>query len=282
MTRERERHAELPWAAVPETEDLAAAAAEDAARFVRRFGPPPPPFHRDVEPAQVIELPLLERSGGFYDVLLGRKSIRAFDSARPLPLEDFNHLLRYVFGCQGYARMAPEVVVLHKTSASGGALHPIEAYPLVLHVESLAAGFYHYDAESHSLELLLELSTEDARKLARDISGGQSHAGAAHALVVMTARFLRYFWKYRQRSQAYGSVLMDAGHLSQTFYLVATELGLGAFYSSVVDGPRVEEVLGLRAQQESALGICACGVPPSEGPDLGLDFQPYVPRETVL
>lgn len=280
MTREREQNGR--GTTPPETKKLAAAAAEDTASFVRLFGPPPPPFHRSAEPAQATELPLTERSGEFYEVLRQRKSTRAFDSARPLPLEDFNTLLRYAFGCHGYTQPAPEVVLLHKTSPSGGALHPIEAYPLVLNVESLATGFYHYNVEDHSLELLRELSIADGRDLALEISGGQAHARAAHALVVLTARFHRYFWKYRQRSQAYGAVLMDAGHLSQTFYLVATELNLATFYSAVVDGPRVEDMLGLQAPEESALGICACGVKAPEGPDLGLDFQPYVPRETII
>ena len=32
----------------------------------------------------------------------------------------------------------------------------------------------------------------------------------------------------------------------------------------------------------TALAACGCGVKVVEGPDLGLDFRPYVPRDTVI
>ncbi len=281
MTREREKNAGVPSAKLPDTEHLAAAAAAEAGRFIERHGRPPSPFHHAPGATRVIELPLIEKAGDFYDVLHQRRTVRAFDSATPMKLEDFTVLMRDTFGCHGQAELSPDFTTLHKTSPSGGALQPIEAYPLVLNIESLAVGFYHYDVENHALELVRRLELPAARELAVEICGGQSHAQSAHVMVVLTARFLRNYWKYRQRSHAYGSLLLEAGHFSQTLHLVATELGLGLYFSSIVDGPRIEEVLGLRAQEEGPLAICGCGVKVTDGPDLGLDFRPFVPRETV-
>ncbi len=279
MSREREKNAGAPSAKFPETEELVASASENAAKFVKNFGRPPSAFHRSPQASEAIDLPLIERSGGFYDVLLRRRTTRAFDAEVPLALEDLSTLLYYVFGCQGYVQQAPGFVNLHKTSPSGGSLHPIEAYPLILDVDSLDTGFYHYNVESHSLELVQQVELSKARALAYEISGQQSHARDSHALITITARFQRNFWKYRQRSLAYASLLLDAGHLSQTFYLVATDLDLGVFFSAVIDGPKIEDCLGLQAAEEGALALWGCGVKPQDRADLGLDFEPYVPRK---
>jgi nitroreductase len=75
---------------------------------------------------------------------------------------------------------------------------------------------------------------------------------------------------------------MDAGHLSQTFYLVCTDLGLGAFVTAAINEVDVERALGIDGFGEGAIAILGCGVP---GPrDWRLDpvfepFQPGSPRQ---
>ncbi len=257
-------------------------AREDAARFVERHGPPPPAFHTAAGAGAAVELPVVERAGSFYEALAKRRTTRAFDRSRPLPQEDLAVLLRYSFGCHGTLKLSPEILMVHKTSPSGGSLHPIEAYPFILDVEGLDCGLYHYHVRDHTLEPVKRLERDEAAKLAGDFAGGQLYAGSAHALVLLTARFFRNHWKYRRRSRTYAVMLMDAGHLSQTFYLVAAELGLGAFYTGAVNGPMIERALGLEPEEEGALGICGCGLRHADGPDLGLAFKPFVPRKTVL
>lgn len=274
--------AEEPAARNVDVEALAATAAEDSAAYVERHGPAPPAFHRRAPEADAIALPRVDKTGELYDVLLRRRTTRAFDTSRLLPLEPLTVLLRVVFGCYGYAQPTEGFVALQKTSPSGGSLHPVEAYPLVLRVEDLKPGFYHYDVERHALEPLVELALPDAEKLAVEIAGGQNYAGTAHFLVVLTARFFRNFWKYRRRSRTYAVLLMDAAHLSQTFYLVATELGLGAFFSAAVNAARIEETLGLEALEEGPLGVCGCGIKKAGGSAPALGYLPYVPGSTEI
>ena len=262
-----------------DVEDLQANAARDADSFLDRCGPPPEAFHRHTH--ENVELPLIEKNGGLYDALRARKTIRAFDSTRSLKLEDLSTLLRYVFGCHGYTRLS-EVLLLHKTSPSGGSLHPIEAYPLILDVQGLDPGLYHYDLRAHSLRVIQRLEREEARTLAAEFANGQQYASSAHALVLMTARFFRNQWKYRRRSRTYSVMLMDTGHLSQTFYLVAAELGLGAFFSAAINGRAIEARLGLEPTEEGALGICGCGVRTRRVSELGLEFQPFTPGKTKI
>ena len=78
-------------------------------------------------------------------------------------------------------------------------------------------------------------------------------------MVVLAARFGRCFWKYRQHPKAYRAVTMDAGHLSQTLYLAATDLGLGAFVTCAINEVDIERELALDPLGEAALAVCGFG-----------------------
>jgi nitroreductase len=75
---------------------------------------------------------------------------------------------------------------------------------------------------------------------------------------------------------------MDAAHLSQTFYLVCADLGLGAFVTAAINGANIEERLGLDGFGEGALAVCGCGVPAGGASPLEPEFLPYIPGERIL
>lgn len=278
----RESEAKSLAAKLPDTEHLAATLADDTRRFVAEHGPPPDPFLSLADAGaatEVVGLPRVERSGELFEVLDRRRTVRAFDTSRPMELADAATLLDKVYGCQGVARFTPEVLALHKTSPSGGSLHPIEAYPLVIDVRGLDPGIYHYDVRRHALERIRAMDREEARSFAAEIACDQSYVASAHLVVMMTARFYRTYWKYRLRSRAYAVILMDAAHLSQTFYLVAARLELGAFFTAAVNAGRIEEMLGVDPGEEGAIALCGAGLRVADGPDLGLDFEPYRPDD---
>ena len=262
------------WRELPEA-DLAAAEAE----LVRRWGPPPSPFHARGGPTVPLPSPL--RSEPFSELLERRRTTRSFALEESMSLEELSVLLYYTFGCQGYAHLDAGLVALRKTSPSGGGLHPTEAYPLIRDVDGLEPGFYHYDAGRHVLEPVRLLSANDVRELAIRLAAGQPFAGDAHALVLLTSRFGRSFWKYRKHERAYAVLLMDAGHLSQTFYLMSAALGLGAFVTAAINAADAEEELGLDSFSEGALALCGCGKIGARGP-LDPEFLPYVLGETTV
>jgi nitroreductase len=74
---------------------------------------------------------------------------------------------------------------------------------------------------------------------------------------------------------------MDVAHLSQTLYLVAADLGLGAFVTAAINTANIEERLGLDGYREGVLAILGCGRPSSERSAFDPVFEPYVPRETA-
>ena len=80
----------------------------------------------------------------------------------------------------------------------------------------------------------------------------------------MTPRFARSFWKYRNHAKAYRALILDVGHLSQTLYLAATELGLGAFVTSAINEVEIEQAFGLDPLEEGPLAVCGFGWRASE------------------
>jgi putative peptide maturation dehydrogenase len=274
------RDVDIHPGALEEEDDVEELEAEGIAALLETYGPPPPHFHVTANRLAVTALPLLEPDGGMWNTLARRRTTRAF-APGPLSAEELSLVLRHTFGCWGYSAVADRVVVLRKTSPSGGALHPTEVYPLVRNVEGVEPGLYHYGAERHELELLERVSPDQSAALAAQFASGQAFVGTAPALFLLTTRFYRSFWKYRRHRRAYAVLLMDAAHVSQTFYLVCAELGLGAFVTAAVNGANIEERLGLDPFTEGALAMCGCGRPAPED-ESDWAFDPYVPRETVV
>lgn len=264
MVRGSEEEAETE-VEIADIENVAQASADSAAALIERFGPPPAAFHEVEHPVRKHELPPAEKDHPLYSVLHQRHTLRTFDGTRKLPLNKLSTLLFHTFGCRGYTRVSDQLTILQKSSPSGGSMHPVEAYPLILRVEGLEPGFYHYNVEHHRLDLVRTLKLQDAALLAEQATNGQGFVGSSHVAVFLTARFYRNFWKYRRTLRTYSVVLMDAAHLSQTFYLVATELDLGAYYTASVSPRRVEKHLGIDPAEEGVLGVCGCGIKPPDG-----------------
>jgi putative peptide maturation dehydrogenase len=239
-----------------------------------RYGPPPPAFHAIGNPAAALSLPKGRRDGDLYRVLEARRTGRLFDPSLSMSREDLAALLFYTFGFRGSVSVGDHVMMLARTSPSGGGLHPIEAYPLVLRAEGIDTGLYHYNGRDHSLEPIRKLNVADASALAERFTAGQTYFRDAALLVILTARFPRTFWKYREHPRAYAVVLMDAAHLSQTFYLVSTELGLGAFVTAAINAREIDEELGLDGFSEGAVAISGCGHVTAGQSSLHPDFGP--------
>lgn len=147
-----------------------------------------------------------------------------------------------------------------------------------MRIDGIECGLYHYNSKDHSLELISILSREQSADLAHEFTVGQSYTKNAAALFIMTARFYRSFWKYRRHDQVYRALYMDAAHLSQTFYLVCTQLGLGPFVTAAINSINIERKLDIDGYEEGAIAICGCGHMSSMDYGLEPNFLPYIPR----
>jgi putative peptide maturation dehydrogenase len=238
---------------------------------VEASGPAPPAFHPGPFAASE-PLPAPEREGQLFDALRARRTTRAFDTGRPLSREALGTILQYVFGMHGSLESPAGTQVIKRTSPSGGGLHPVEAYPVLSGVEGVEPGIFHYDVRGHGLQRIETLDAAGARALATAFVCGQDYFGDAHASFVLTARYARNHWKYDRHQRAYAAILMDAAHLSQTLYLVAAALGLGAYVTIAVNGRDIERRLGLDGIEEGVVAVCGCGPRRPGTSELELDF----------
>ncbi len=76
--------------------------------------------------------------------------------------------------------------------------------------------------------------------------------------MILTAVFARTRWRYAS-PRAYRTVLIELGHLGQTFCLIATALGLAPFTTMAFSEDAIEGDLGLDGIDESAMYIVGVG-----------------------
>lgn len=247
-----------------------------------KYGAAPSHFHQRTDQDSRINLPLDSYSSPLATLLQARHTVRLFDTTKPLGLDKLSTVLFHTFGCHGYTNLSEEMIALKKTSPSGGALHPVEVYPLVISVDGLSPGIYHYHVGDHALEPLRELDEAQARAMAKTLVAGQAFYGSAHVLLLYTARFERNFWKYRDHGKAYRVIQLDLGHLSQTLYLMSTEIGLGAFFTAACNDEKMELELDIDGIREGALAIGGIGIPAPNGDILSFPTKSYVPRQTEI
>ena len=219
---------------------------------------PQPKFFRSVAGAKKISLPARTfPDSEFLRVLMTRRTHRRF-SKQDVTLEAVSQLLSLVWGVTGFLQSPIFGRLPLKTSPSGGARHPGEVYLMALRVQGLRTGLYHYHPVHHYLERISTRATHDKAWL---YCARQDHAKNAAALFLMTAVFPREMWKYN-RPRAYRVVLLDAGHLCQTFCLVATWLRLAPFCTAALKDTLIEQDLGIDGIRESVLYVAGVGVPP--------------------
>ena len=218
---------------------------------------PPPKIFKTVKgPKKTLPPTRAFPDSEFIRVLEARKTHRRF-SKQEVTVEAVSQLLSLVWGVTGYFDRPVFGKLLHKTSPSGGARHPGEVYLMALRVRGLEPGLYHYHPGRHYLKMV---NPDATRHKAWLYCARQNHARNAAALFIMTAVFRRSMWKYRM-PRVYRAVLLDAGHLCQTFCLVATWLGLAPFCTAALKDTMIEEDLKIDGIRESVLYVAGIGVP---------------------
>jgi SagB-type dehydrogenase family enzyme len=162
----------------------------------------------------------------FSRVLEGRRTIRA-QGADPIPVETLSEFLYR--SARVRSRTGPVIVpeigyeVSNRPYPSGGACYDIEIYLAVDRCRGLESGLYHYDPDQHSLTCRARRTPE-----VEAILVGATYSTMSPTLpqivICMASRFQRVSWSYEGIS--YAVTLKNAGVLYQTFYLVATAMGL--------------------------------------------------------
>jgi SagB-type dehydrogenase family enzyme len=209
-----------------------------------------PPLERDLPTAQGSPIALppaaeVARDLGaspVRDVVGSRRSVREFTDAA-IGLEELSLLL---WGTQGVRQRLGDKATF-RTVPSAGARHAFETAIFVSRVQGLEAGAYQYLALSHALRRLAVETEQDAYAAVTAACLGQACVAGSAATFLWIADVERMTWRYGQRGYRY--LLLDAGHVSQNLYLLATSLGLGACAIAAFDDEALAALLALDREQ---------------------------------
>ena len=173
----------------------------------------------------------------FLSIINNRKSSRVF-TKESLSLLEVSYLL---WVSQGVKEIRGKSYATIRTVPSGGARHGFETYLLVMNVEGLQSGKYHYLPMNHSLDYFGDV--EDKETLISDSVSGQSWA--SKAAVMFYFSFMPYRCEWRYGIYAHRPALMDVGHVGQNLYLGCSSLDIGTCALAAFDPDVCNEIFNL-------------------------------------
>ena len=174
---------------------------------------------------------------------------------KPIPKECLSEILYLSCGEQGKINAKPWGDLLIKTYYSAGNRHPIEVYPVVVAVDGVEPGLYHYSVKDHALELLKK---GDFSAKVKAIANGQEWVKSASVYFLLTAVMERTSFKYRH-DYFLQSIFADAGSLMQNIRIVAVGLGLNSCPTHSLRQSTASKFLGLEGARESLVGFALVG-----------------------
>jgi len=195
----------------------------------------------------VVELPAPQPTGNvsLEETISRRRAVRRYRT-EPLNLPQLSQILWAAQGITGArgVRAAP----------SAGAAYPLEIFVVVGDrgviaggptpgARELEAGIYHFEVDSHSLNL--HKPGDSRQELAR-AALNQQFVVEAPVDIVVCAILQRTSRRYGKRAERY--VNMEVGHVGQNIHLQAVALGLATVEVGAFDDEDVSRVLGVDEQ----------------------------------
>jgi SagB-type dehydrogenase family enzyme len=143
-----------------------------------------------------------------------------------------------------------------RTSPSGGGLQPSEPYLVVLRINGLEPGIYHYSSDKHLLTRICgELSQGQLGRLLCEQNFCEEMAYG----IFVTSTFSKLWWKY-PHSRAYRVALLDIGCLAQTFQLVCAAQGVQSWLTGYFRDHQLNMLLKLDNNKSSAMFFLGAGI----------------------
>jgi SagB-type dehydrogenase family enzyme len=233
----------------------------------------PPPAVRPPWPGEKLDLSKFsaadtDAASPAVKLLRERHSTREFDDERPITLAELACFLdrtarvrstwssRLDLGSGDGEGGGPMLTYTARSYPSGGGSYELELYLAVDRCEVLARGFYHYDAGAHAL-VPIDAGAAELGALLRNAAFAMGVSAPPQIAIIIAARFGRTAWKYS--SIAYSLILKDVGVLLQTFYLMATDMGLSGCAIGTVNIDLFAKMTGIELHAEGPVGQFALG-----------------------
>jgi SagB-type dehydrogenase family enzyme len=192
-----------------------------------------------------------------------RHSARSFDDRKPITLAELAQFLhdsaRVISRWSDRVDLgdaSPVVAYAMRPYPSAGASYELELYLAVDRCDGLPRGFYHYDAGAHVL-VPIASSPQDLQTLLREAAFAMDAPVVPQILITIAARFGRVSWKYS--GLAYALILKNVGVLTQTLYLMATDMGLGGCAIGSTNIDLFARMTGIEFHVEGPVGLFALG-----------------------
>ena len=182
-----------------------------------------------------------------------RASGRGFSSVT-LSVAALAELLRLANGIHTIIRSEDQPVFYRRPAANSGGLGSVEIFPIILNVDGVEPGIYHFD----SVRLdLARLYPGNFREWLREVILFQVEFSEAAVALVLTSAVGRLRAKYGLRG--YRFALLDVGHVSQNIYLVSTGLGLQVCATAGFIDDELDAVLGLDGLDNASMLVVLVG-----------------------
>ncbi|MDR7313773.1 SagB/ThcOx family dehydrogenase [Brevibacillus nitrificans] len=166
-----------------------------------------------------------------------------------LDVDKFLRVVSFTFGkVREWTPNWPGEPLFQRTSPSGGSRHPTEVYFIILDVNGLSPGYYHFNTKNSELELLEERIKRD--ELTRLFPHSYAQAPfEVKVIMVLTTVFERNMYRYRE-PRTFRTVHMDVGHLIGTMEMITNALNIRCYTSYGNDDVEIEKQLGLHGLEE--------------------------------
>lgn len=192
-------------------------------------------------------------------ILKNRMTCRSFYN-EPITIQELSTLLYVTFGeihgkWEQLDTAGLKQLGVRKSSPSGGALHPSEAYIFALNIKGLPQGIYYYSSHQHLLTLV---SSDCHQKDLGRLLCGQHFAEELSVGIFITSHLDKLWEKYKH-SRAYRVALLDIGHLSQTFQLCATAMGFDPWLTAAFLDTEINQILKIHESNEQAMFFVGAG-----------------------
>src|SRR4030042_1244429 len=132
-------------------------------------------------------------------ILRNRRSVRKY-AHKPMVLKELSHLLYYSCGLIDIDKNYDNT---RRPYPSAGGRYPLEVYPIVLHIDGLKNGVYHYNVRDNVLEILFK---EDVSSWVSKTFGRQDWILQSSVIMVITSVLDRSRVKYGERGYRFSLI----------------------------------------------------------------------------
>lgn len=240
---------------------------------------PQPPLAKAAVSDQIFSLPknfeALSLKTDFVKILYDRRSNRVFTN-ESMDLLTLSFLL---WAQQGVKGIRGKNYATLRTVPSAGARHAFECYPLILNVEGLKPGMYHYLPLDHKLELLKEISTDDSGIMDQVAQSVSNQKWALKANVIFYYSVVPYRCEWRYSYNAQRVMMIDAGHVTENLYLACSALDIGTCAIAAMGHEAAAGLFSLNEEEEIVFYCAPVGTVSKENEEAEQAFYAFLKKE---